>query len=249
MFYKITSNRNVGLEKVCVYNKGCNFKCLGCAYKTTAAEIDQSAFDAPIETAKIKDALLAMNPKRVHFLGGEPTINSELGVVAEFAHEELGATTEIGHSNGSGKIPSFIDETSISIKAFDENLHYQYTGVSNKKVLANFKDAYDRGITLRASTVLIPGMVTAEEVERIAHFVAEIDSNIPFHITAYIPVPGVSLRAPKINEIQEAVVASNKHLKHVSSTLLSATEFARFKKTNPLYISEQVELKSLPASH
>ena len=244
-FYKITSNRNEGQEKVCIYNKGCNFHCIGCAYKITSAWIGPSDSDAIIDAANIVKILKKIKPKRIHFLGGEPTLNTHLSPIAKFAHEGLGAITELGHSNGSGRVPDYIDEASISIKAFDEGVHRRYTGVSNEHVLENFADAYDRGIILRASTVLIPDIIPAEEIEQIARFVAQVDARIPFHITAYIPVPGVSIRAPTPIEIQQAMASAKKHLKNVTSTQLTVDGLVNLKATNPSFRSERVDTQEV----
>jgi len=241
-FYKVTMNGNEGHERVCVHNKGCNFHCLGCAYKVPNAGIGPSDSDREIGTQQVIETLWKMNVKRVHFVGGEPLINSDLARVAEFAHEELGATTVIGHSNGSKRVPDFIDEATISIKALDSAIHKAYTGMPNKQVLKNFKDAYERGIKLKSSTVLIPRLVTTEEVERIARFISKIDSSIPFHITAYMPVPEVELWAPSEGEVNAAMSAAKRHLINVSGSVLSAEAFSTRKVTNPSFCSQIVEI-------
>jgi len=238
-FYKITLNENCGSSRICIYNSGCNFKCVGCAYKINPAEMAESCAKA-LDESRIIGILASLRPKRVHFLGGEPTSNPALSRIAKFAHEELGAVTKIGHSNGSIRMPDYIDEASISIKAYDERAHFAYTGTTNKSVLANFRDAYERGIRLEASTVLIPEIVTTDEVERIAEFVASIDPEIGFHITAYIPVPGITLKPPTPQELSIAVRDAKKHLKKVNFRQLTIEGRAELKKTDPSFCSVQI---------
>jgi len=239
-FFKITFNVFGNIPRVCVHNSGCNFHCIGCAYKIKAANIGANEHEKILRTEEILDALEALKPHRVHFLGGEPTINPDLKTIAMYAHEDLGAITKIGHSNGSERIPDFIDEASVSIKAYVEALHVRYTGVSNKSVLRNFENAYDRGIRLEASTVLIPHMIPATEVEQVAKYIAKIDPNIRFHITGYIPVPGVPLRAPTSDELKVAVIASRKHLKQVESSRLRAVDLVNLRSSNPEFMSIRV---------
>jgi len=241
-FYKVTMNENEGHERVCLYNKGCNFRCIGCAYKVPNAGIGPSESEKEIGAKQIIEALRKIGATKVHFIGGEPLINADLIKIAEFAHEELGAKTAIGHSNGSKRIPDFIDEATVSIKAVDDAVHRAYTGMSNSSVLANFKDAYERGIKMKASTVLIPGIVSIKEVGGIAAFVADIDGRIPFHITAYMPVPDAGLRAPTEQEVGGAVLAAKKHLINVSGSALNAESFSKTKAMNPAFRSHRVEV-------
>ena len=242
-FYKVTMNGNEGHEKMCVYNKGCNFRCLGCAYKVPNAGIGPSDSEREIGTQQVIELLRKKGARRVHFIGGEPLINADLARIAEFAHEELEATTVIGHSNGSKRVPDFIDEATISIKAFDDVVHKAYTGVSNGQVLTNFKDAYERGVKMKASTVLIPGIITPEEVEGIAVFISELDRRIPFHITAYMPVPDVGLRAPSDGEMGAAVLAAKRHLSNVSGSMLDAKTFSAMKEKDPAFRSHKIDLE------
>jgi pyruvate formate lyase activating enzyme len=164
----------------------------------------------------IKATLGSLRPKRVHFLGGEPTTNPLLPQLARFAHEELGAFTKLGHSNGSGRIPDYVDGASFSIKALSPNIHEEYTGFSNEEVLRHFADAYYRGLQVTASSVLIPGIIDTEEIERLAEFVASLDRRIPFHITAYMPVPGAPYFAPTVEEVKRARDISKRYLNMVT---------------------------------
>jgi pyruvate formate lyase activating enzyme len=81
----------------------------------------------------------------------------------------------------------------FDLKAWDEGLHLALTGVSNTWTLANFARAAARARArpvppaLVASTLLVPGYVDAEEVGRIARFVAGLDPGIPYSLLAFHP--------------------------------------------------------------
>ncbi|HID09898.1 MAG TPA: radical SAM protein [Candidatus Latescibacteria bacterium] len=90
-------------------------------------------------------------------------------------------------SLGSGGTVKF------DLKAYDEVLHLALTGSSNRASLENFRRA---GARFRersapplvvASTLLVPGYVDAEEVGRIARFIAEVDPRIPYSLLAFHP--------------------------------------------------------------
>lgn len=81
----------------------------------------------------------------------------------------------------------------VDLKAFDDVLHTALTGMSNARTLENFRRV-GRRVAERpepplviASTLLIPGYVTPEEVRSIAQFIASVDTRIPYTLLAYAP--------------------------------------------------------------
>jgi pyruvate formate lyase activating enzyme len=81
----------------------------------------------------------------------------------------------------------------FDLKAFDENSHIALTGISNQRTLENFERATRRihersGFPLVvASTLLVPGYIEADEVGRIAAFIASLDPHIPYALLAFAP--------------------------------------------------------------
>jgi pyruvate formate lyase activating enzyme len=81
----------------------------------------------------------------------------------------------------------------FDLKAFDESLHITLTGRSNHQTLKNFKQAGSRfnerpdPPLVVASTLLVPGYVTADEVRRIAAFIAQVNPDIPYALLAFSP--------------------------------------------------------------
>jgi pyruvate formate lyase activating enzyme len=90
-------------------------------------------------------------------------------------------------SLGSGGCVKF------DLKAFDEGLHRALTGVSNKRTLENLARVASYVFQrpdpplLVVSTLLVPGYVDAEEVGRIARFVADLGPDIPYSLLAFAP--------------------------------------------------------------
>ncbi|MDQ7843643.1 MAG: radical SAM protein [Armatimonadota bacterium] len=81
----------------------------------------------------------------------------------------------------------------FDLKAFDETLHIVLTGHTNRQTLANFARAAGRVARrpepplVAASTLLVPGYVDAEEVGRIARFIASFCRDIPYALLGFAP--------------------------------------------------------------
>jgi pyruvate formate lyase activating enzyme len=81
----------------------------------------------------------------------------------------------------------------FDLKAWDLPLHRALCGVSNRPTLANFE--YVSQLTGRrpdpplliAATCLVPGYIEAEQVGKIAGFIAGLDSSIPYALLAFHP--------------------------------------------------------------
>lgn len=207
-----------------LYHHGCNFRCKGCSYLLKPPYEPGTSF---LSLEEIKEVLRGLDVERVHFLGGEPTTNPDLPELARFAHEELGAYTKIGHTNGSILPPPHVDATSVSIKAFTNALHLDYTGASNAPVLENFTEAYRAGVEMEASSVLIPEYIDCNEIEKIAQFIADIDARIPYHITGYVPPPDSSWRNATREEVERAADVASRYLNRVTFSALTVEEFTR----------------------
>lgn len=233
--YKITySTPN---RRACLYSRGCPFRCRGCAYKLRQVERPQRF----LTLEQIRSVLSELEGlQRVHFLGGDPSASKHLPRILQMCKSDLGLTTWLGHTNGTGLPLANLDGANFSLKAFTPELHEEYTGYPRQPIYDNFRDAYDAGITLRANTVLIPKYIDAAEIGRIAKFVAGVDRGIPFHVVGYMAVPGQPWREPTPEEMQQVVAAAERYLCEVSFSHLSAEEYTRLKASDQLYDSVRV---------
>lgn len=162
------------------------------------------------------DKLKTMDVGRVIFLGGEPTIDPELSDLARILHADLN-TYNILLTNGHS-LPDLedVNEVQLSIKAYTDTIHQEFTGKSNAKVLKNFEGLYSQGVKLRSESIFIPGYIDLEEIEKIAEFISSIDPKIMYRIDGYVPVPGMPWRRPKPKEVERAVTVAKRYLREVS---------------------------------
>ncbi|HVO77602.1 MAG TPA: radical SAM protein [Methanomassiliicoccales archaeon] len=203
-----------------LYNHGCNWNCSICSYKLR----EGFAPSRTLSTEEVLDELSSFVVEKMLVLGGEPMTCPDLDVLVSSA-KERGAKVRIAHSNGSILPPDGVDEIGISLRAYSKKKHQQLTGTTNTKVLGNIYAIHDRGIPMQVSTILIPQIVGRDEVERIASFLADVDTDLPFHVSSYLPVPGIPWRRPTRDEVAEAVLAAKKHLKNVTWSSLSVGDY------------------------
>ena len=210
-------------KTICPYFWGCNFDCRGCIRKKDLRDIHLN-HDCYLPTTKprlldleeVIDNLRNLEIEKVIFMGGEPTIDPELLKLAELIHDEF-HTYNILLTNGFFlPLLENIDEVCLSIKAYTNAIHKDFTGNSNHKVLENFKRLYRSDVRLRSESILIPDYIGCDEIENIARFIASIDPGIPYRIDAYTPVPGTPWRPPTKEEVERAVNAAREYLRDVS---------------------------------
>lgn len=210
---------------------GCNMSCRGCLcqekiYDCHLEETKDAIFverKKPVEKpARFLDfnhvlgILKSLDFSQVIFMGMEATLDPELPMLAEALHREF-QTYNILLTNGLRLIPmEHIDEVVVSIKAYQDELHRDYTGVSNKEIFGNFAKLHSYGKKLRTESVLIPDYIACSEIQRIAEFIAEVDRAIPYRIDAYFPTGSNPWRRATPDEVKEVVGVAGKHLLNVS---------------------------------
>ncbi|MDI6807041.1 MAG: radical SAM protein [Candidatus Aenigmarchaeota archaeon] len=232
--YHITYSPNIAY----LHFWGCNFSCKAClckkeiwdchlphvdifkdvnneGYLNSKASTETKAPDKFLSLSEVVKMLKELEAREVILMGMEPSINPELPELTKALHTNF-HTRNILLTNGY-ELPSLehVDEVVVSIKAFSNDLHKDYTGKDNEKVLENFRKIHQLGIKLYAESVLIPSYIDREEIGKISKFIASVDNNIPYRIDSYIPVAGNEWRRPTQLEMEEAYKQANKYLKQV----------------------------------
>lgn len=226
-FHKITYNEKYRFATL--HNYGCTFRCPVCSYKLRSGAEGRPGFAVPkparaLGVDEMKRALKSVIVEKVFFMGGEPTVAAELPEMLAFAKNELGVRTFLGHTNGS-KLPlPDLDGANVGLKAWDEKVHWAYTGRPKKIIFDNFAAAVEAGLEMKANVVFIPGLVDLDQVEAIAAWVATLGRDIPFHIMGYIPVPGQPYVRPTAEQMETAVGCCRTHLNQVASSHLTSGE-------------------------
>lgn len=206
--YPKYANRNgpeYGYANLAVFLGGCNFDCMFCQnwhFRENTRQLKPIMSSEDL-AGKVNDKVSC-----ICFFGGDPTPQMPHALkTAEIASnnaKELGQIFRVcWETNGSMNWSLAMKAMELSLesggcvkfdlKCFDENLNIALCGVSNEYTLQNFKrlgqmiEARPDPPPLIASTLLIPGYIDKEEVQKIAGFIAEISPNIPYALLGFFP--------------------------------------------------------------
>ena len=123
------------------------------------------------------------------FSGGEPLAQPEF--LGELTKELKGyhlciETSGYAESAVFESIISRLDYIIMDIKLFDSDLHKEYTGVSNEKILKNFEILKGSGKPYLVRTPLIPGFTdTKDNLDKIHKFIGTSDwEKLPYNTMA-----------------------------------------------------------------
>ena len=212
--------------RVWITLSGCNFKCRGCFSIAREPVGEPMTVEQLITLAKTAtneyygDGQL----EEAVITGGESTLNRHY-LVDLVAHLKEFVKWVVLDTNGYFLDATYLDEliaaglaeVVFDLKAWDEKRHEWYTGYSNKRILANIRNAYGK-VKLVVNTVYIPGIVDDPEIEQIAQFLAEIDTNgdIDYRINRFRAElsPEQMSRNPYPEEIERAYSIVAKYMKN-----------------------------------
>lgn len=154
----------------------------------------------------------------ISFTGGDLACQPEFYV--ETTREIKGLERDLWvlfETNGYGLTPgnldlfrdAEIDSFWLDIKAYDDKVHRDLTGASNKWILKLPAEIVERDFILEVSSVYIPGWVEADQIGKIAELLAQVDPKIPYAIVAFLPENKLDhVSSPNFRQMIEAFKAA-----------------------------------------
>jgi pyruvate formate lyase activating enzyme len=209
---------------------GCNLSCRACLChkeiydchldetKKVILQKNKVAEPAPttfLSIEQVQDTIRNLEVQQAFFMGQEPATDPELPALAKSLHTEFSAYNVLLTNGFNILSVQYFDEIVFSIKAYTDSLHREYTGKSNIEALANFISLHKSGATLRAESIFIPDYIEHNEIEKIARFISQVDTDIPYRIDAYLPVGDNPWRRPTNDEMKVAVSTAKRYLNNV----------------------------------
>lgn len=209
---------------------GCNIRCKGCILRKIPYDsmldrnmklyLAEPRGEAPppsrfLDFEKVIDTLVDLGVESVIFEGQEASLDPSFSLITETLHKRLN-TQNILLTNGLNMPDlSNIDKVAVGLKCFDEELHIDYTGESNHKILQNFKIIHDSGVPVVAETVVIPGYIDEDQIGKLAHFIASVDPRILYHLDAYSRVADNPWPRATVPDVERAANAAKQYLPNI----------------------------------
>ncbi|MBS7647039.1 MAG: radical SAM protein [Candidatus Bathyarchaeia archaeon] len=225
-----------GYYNLAVFYGACSYDCLFCQnwhYRNLSVK-HKPAMSAKVLAGKAFDQKVSC----ICYFGGDPSPQMPHSletsrIVLKRAEEEKRILRVCWETNGYMN-PHLAEKAAelalqsggnikFDLKAWSEPLAIALCGVSNKPSLENFKLIGEKYYAKRpelpvltASTLLVPGYVDAEEVEKIAQFISQISPEIPYTLLAFYPCYVMNdLPTTSRKQAIECKKAAEKHLQKV----------------------------------
>jgi len=237
----------IGYYNLAVFFYGCNFDCLFC-------QNSSHKFLSEGRVVTINDFVDIFrdykNISCICYFGGSPepqlpfTINASKAVLETYSDRIVRICAEwngCGNSSLVKKLGELALESGgvlkFDLKTYSENLSIALSGVSNRQAYKNFEMLYNEFYNERpeiplitASTLLVPGYVTPDEVEQITSFIASLNPEIPYTLLIFHPdYLMTDLPVTPYEDVVESFLVAKKYLKNVYVGNLHLIGFLSFK--------------------
>ncbi|MBU2529414.1 MAG: AmmeMemoRadiSam system radical SAM enzyme [Elusimicrobia bacterium] len=205
---------------------GCNFKCPFCQNHTISQILDNSEYQASfnkIEPDEIIKYALNQKAKIIVSTYNEPAITSEWSLeIFKLASENKIKCAYVSNGYESEEALNFLqpnlDFLNIDLKTFNSENYSHVIGAKLENILKTIERAYKMGIWIEIVTLLIKDFNTDDnQLNSMAEFIANISTDIPWHITAFHPSYKM-MDTPATNQIiikRAFNIAKEKGLKYV----------------------------------
>ena len=176
---------------------GCNFTCLHCQNHSLSQVGEGSDRSPHVKRTpeEVANTALARGCRSISYTYVEPTVFFEFALDCS-RQARAGSLKNIFVSNGfmsrpaAEKLAGVLDGINIDIKAFQNSFYKKVCGADGglDRVLDNVRYFHSAGVWVEVTTLLIPGLNDSdEEISRIAEFIAGIDPEICWHVSAFRP--------------------------------------------------------------
>jgi len=185
-----------GSESFSIATVGCNFHCGFCQnWQISQASARDGYYmdEKEIMPEQIVKEALKNNCRSISYTYNEPTIFFEYALdIAKLAKEK--GLYNIFVTNGYmtkqclEMIRPYLDAANVDLKSFRDDFYRKICKGKLQPVLDSIKLMREFGIWVEATTLVVPGENDSEEeLSAIAKFLASLDRNLPWHVSAFHP--------------------------------------------------------------
>lgn len=174
---------------------GCDFHCGYCQNWVTSQMLrdpEAAAPARPTTPAQLVDLAVRNGAPVVASSYNEPLITSEWAVdVFKEARRRGLRCAYISNGNGTPQVLDFlrphVDAYKVDLKTFNPK-HYRQLGGVMENVTDTIRMLKERGFWVEIVTLVVPGFSDdADDLKRMADFLASVDPLMPWHMTAFHP--------------------------------------------------------------
>jgi pyruvate formate lyase activating enzyme len=187
LYHFLPSSRSLSIAAM-----GCNFKCSFCQ-NHTLSQISQTADISGelITPSKIVHLAVKHGVQSISYTYTEPTIYFELMIeTARLARAEgiknVMVTNGFFSKEALQCFALYMDAANIDLKSYSEEFYRIYCKADLQPVLNSIKRAWEQGIWIELTTLLIPEINTRDG-EKIIEFIINLNPDIPWHVSKFFP--------------------------------------------------------------
>jgi pyruvate formate lyase activating enzyme len=190
LYHFLPSTKTLSLGTV-----GCNLSCTFCQNSSISQYTKDHGGIAgdTLPPSRIVELAIEHKAKSISYTYNEPVVFFEYAYdTAKLAHshglKNIFVTSGYETHKAIDTIAPYLDAMNIDLKSFNNTFYKNICGAKLKPVLDTIQYAYEKGIWIEITTLFIPTQNDSiEEMREIAKFIASIDKNIPWHISAFHP--------------------------------------------------------------
>lgn len=177
---------------------GCNFRCAWCQNwdisQVRTFDPQSDAIGQPLSPQAVVDACTSNRIPLVAFTYNEPVVFFEYAYdTAKLAHaagiRSVFVTSGFETLTALNTIEPYLSAVNVDLKAFKEETYAELCGGRLAPVLRNIEHlAHDTDRWVEVTTLVIPGVNDDDaELREIAGFLSDINPDIPWHVSGFMP--------------------------------------------------------------
>ncbi|OQC01165.1 MAG: Pyruvate formate-lyase 1-activating enzyme [Firmicutes bacterium ADurb.Bin099] len=202
---------------------GCNLRCPFCQNHEISMADDGKVGTYQTPPDCLVDMALSMKDRNnigIAYTYNEPLISYEYVMDCSVLAREKGLKNVLVTNGYVCREPlnnllPYIDAMNIDLKAFNEDFYRKMSG--DLETVKNTIAIAAKSCHVEVTTLVIPGENdSAEEIKSASRWIASIDENIPYHISAFYPRYKYSDKRPTSRKsVYDLVEEAKKYLKYV----------------------------------
>ncbi|MDR1317806.1 MAG: AmmeMemoRadiSam system radical SAM enzyme [Spirochaetales bacterium] len=197
---------------------GCNLRCPFCQNYHISQQFPGEGQETPPE--ELVEAALRENSIGIAYTYSEPLIHFEYLLHSAQEARRRGLKNVLVSNGYLNEAPAtrllpLLDAANIDLKSFSNDFYHNELGGSLEPVLRFLELAATR-THLEVTTLIIPGKNDSPiEMERIATFLADLNPDIPLHLSCYRPMYRYTIRGSTYQNLAPLLDTARRKLRYV----------------------------------